>query len=110
MYENEYLPRSNTDLTSDIIRLAGGRSLDNESGKQSIEMLIDKDPDIILVVNLKNSPAVDTIDAIKNHPNLKNLKAVKNDKFLIIEHTAFYCGSMQTIDAVERLNAVIMEQ
>lgn len=109
MYENEYLPRASIDLTSDIIRLAGGKSIDDKSGKQSIENLIEKNPDIILAVNLKKSPAEETIKTIKEHPSLKNLNAVKNNKFLIIEHTAFYCGSLQTIESIEALHSLISE-
>lgn len=107
MYENEFMGRASTDLTTDIINLAGGIPLDDVGGKQSLEIFIDKNPDIILVINLLNSPASGTIEAMKNHDSLKNLDAVKNDRFLIIEHTAFYCGSIRTVEAIEELSKIM---
>lgn len=62
-----------------------------------------------MVINLLNSPAEETIQMIKNHDSLKGLKTVQEDKFLIVEHTAFYCGSLRTIETVEEL-AKVMHQ
>ena len=110
MYENEFTGRSLTDLTADIINLAGGTSLDEGGGsKQSIEVLIDKNPDIILVVNQLTNPADKTIEMIKQNPQLQNLEAVKNNRFMVVEHAAFYCGSMRTIDAIDELSATITQ-
>ncbi len=103
MYENEFLGRASTDLTTDIIRLAGGISLDEKGGKQSLEVLIEKNPDVILAINLIKRPAADAIKAMKEHPSLQKVNAVKNNKFLIIEHTAFYCGCLRTIESIEEL-------
>jgi ABC-type Fe3+-hydroxamate transport system substrate-binding protein len=66
-----------------------------------------KDLDISKVkINVTEYPITITN---KEDPSLKNLNAVKNDKFLVIEHTAFYCGSLQTIDSIEALNSLINE-
>ena len=103
MYENEYGGRSATDLTADIINLSGGICLDDKGGKASLETLIELNPDIILVVNQFPAPAEDTIAAMKANPSLQKVEAVKNDRFLVIEHAAFYCGGMRTIEAIEDL-------
>ncbi|WP_125154270.1 ABC transporter substrate-binding protein [Clostridium rectalis] len=107
MYENEFSARSSSDLTADIIRLSGATSLDDKPGKQSLEVMIEKNPDVILVINMNNSPANKTIEAMKKNPSLQKVNAVKNNKFLIIEHTAFYCGSLRTIDSIEDLYEII---
>lgn len=109
MYENSFLPRASTDLTADIITLSGGICLDDASGEQSLEVLIEKNPEIILVIDLKNSPAEETIAAMKAHASLQNVEAVKNDNFLVIEHAAFYCGCLRTIEAVEALADLMVE-
>lgn len=110
MYENEYLGRASTDLTTDIINLSGGVSLDEEGGEQSLEVLIEKNPDIIMVIDLANSPAEETIEAIKAQSSLENVTAVKNESFLVIEHAAFYCGCLRTIEAVEALADMMVEK
>lgn len=107
MYENEYGGRASTDLTTDIINLSGGISLDEAGGRMSLETLIDLNPDIILVVNQFTSPAEDTIAAIKANESLQKIEAVKNDRFLVIEHAAFYCGGMRTIEAIEDLSEIM---
>lgn len=107
MYENEYGGRASTDLTTDIINLSGGISLDDAGGKMSLETLIDLNPDIILVVNQFTSPAEETIAAIRANESLQKVEAVKNDRFLVIEHAAFYCGGMRTIEAIEDLSEIM---
>lgn len=111
VYGNEYFGRNATDLTADISYIAGGRSLDDEiSGKQSVESLIKKNPDIIMVVDMQGRSAQQKINDLKNNRLLRNVTAVKNNNFFIIEHRAFYCGSFRTIEALEKLNRFIEER
>ncbi len=104
VYGNEYYGRTDTDLTADIINLAGGRSLDDRfGGKKSVENLIKKDPDIILLVDMPKRPAAAKIKALQSNHALRNVKAIKNNNFFIIPYRAFYCGSEQTVMATEQL-------
>ena len=48
MYENEYGGRASTDLTTDIINLSGGISLDEAGGRMSLEMCIRDRPMAVL--------------------------------------------------------------
>lgn len=108
VYDNEYLARSSNDLTSDIIWLAGGYSSDDQLGsRRSIEYLIKQDPDIILLVDTPENSADKKIEALKSNHVLRNVKAIKNNHFLAIEHAAFYCGSIRTLDAIEYLASEI---
>ena len=101
--ENEFFARASTDLSADIVRLAGGNCLDETYGYQSMENLIAKDPDVILVINRTTKPAADTIAALKANSSLQNLKAIKNDNFYVLDHASFYCGSMRTIEDITGL-------
>ena len=51
------------------------------------------------------SPAQEKIDAIKANPTLQNIKAVQNDRFVVLDHAAFYCGGPRTVEAIETLAA-----
>lgn len=108
VYGNEYYGRTDTDLTADIIRLAGGKSLDDRfGGKKSVEYLIKNNPEIILVVDMPKRPATSKIKALKSNHALRNVTAIKNNNFFIIPYRAFYCGSEQTVNVTEKLFSFI---
>lgn len=111
VYGNEYLGRTSTDLTSDIIIQAGGLSLDESvGGKRSIEFLIEKNPDIIMIVDMPSRPGKAKIDALRHNPLLKNVKAVRHDNFFLIPYRAFYGGSVYSIEATEHLHSFIQQR
>lgn len=105
--DNEWFARANTDLTANIIELAGGKCLDEEYGYMSMEVLIDMNPDAILVIDRETNPAADTIEGLKNNPALAEIPAIKNDNFYVITHVSFYCGSMRTIEDIEGLSELL---
>lgn len=111
VYGNTYFARTSNDLTADIIRLAGGRSLDGTLGsKQSIEFLLKENPDILLVIDTPKIRASKKIETMLQNPVLQNVNAVRNHRFLIIDQNAFYCGSIRTIEAIEELQKIIKNQ
>lgn len=104
VYGSEYFGRPATDLTTDIIAAAGGRSLDDEVfGKHSIEHLIKKNPDVILIVDMPHRPARQKAAALKKNKLLANIPAVHNNRFFFLPYRTFYGGSPYTIDETERL-------
>ena len=110
-YGNEYFARSDMDMTTDIIRQAGGVSLDDKiGGKKSIEHLIQKNPDIIMIVDMPSRPGKAKIESLKKNPLLQQVTAVKNDNFFLIPYRAFYGGSVYTIQAAEDLNTFITKR
>lgn len=110
LYGNEYFGRTYTDMTADMIELAGGVSLDDElGGRKSIEYLVKLDPDIIMVIDTANTPVAKKLQALRRHKVLGKLKAVRNNRFFVLEHRAFYCGSLRTVEAVEALAQYIKE-
>jgi len=88
---------------SDIIALAGGENIaldmKNDSGIFSYEVLIDRNPDIILVVGFSgNTGNFHSINAVKNKRVYKNL-----DPDLILR------PGPRAVEAVEALNKVFYE-
>lgn len=105
--DNEWFARAATDLTANIIELAGGKCLDEEYGYASMEVLIDKNPDAILVIDRETKPAADTIQGLLDNPALQEVTAIKNQNFYTITHVSFYCGRMQTIEDIEGLSEML---
>ena len=107
-YGNEYFGRTANDLTADMIELAGGISLDdNLGGRKSVEYLVKLDPDMIVVIDTANTPIAEKIKALHEHKVLKKIKAVRNNKIFVVQHRAFYCGSLRTVEVVEDMQKYI---
>lgn len=108
LYGNEYFGRTATDLTADMIELAGGVSLDdNLGGRKSVEYLVELDPDMLVVIDTETTPVAGKIKALHEHKVLKKIKAVRNNKIFVVQHRAFYCGSERTVAAVENMHKYI---
>ncbi len=105
--DNQWFARADTDLTANIIELAGGKCLDEEYGYASMEVLIDKNPDAILVIDRETQPADETIAGLKSNPDLADVTAIKNNNFYKISHVSFYCGSLQTVEDIEGLAEIL---
>lgn len=110
VYGNEFYGRGNTDMTTDIIAVAGGRSLDADiGGKKSVEYLIKQNPDVIMVVDMPRRPAEAKIRTMRVHPLLQRVTAVKHNQFFKIPYRAFYGGSVYTIEETERLHEYLKQ-
>ncbi len=108
LYGNEYFGRTASDLTADMIALAGGISLDDKlGGRKSVEYLVKLDPDMLIVIDTETTPVADKIKALHAHKVLSRLKAVRNNKIFVVQHRAFYCGSLRTVEAVEAMQKYI---
>lgn len=98
--ENEFFGRAKKDLTTDLITKAGGISLDETFGSQSVENLIHANPDVLLIINRTDSSADDKIKALKENPSLENVNAIKNNRFVSVDYVDFYGGNYETMDTV----------
>lgn len=108
LYGNEYFGRTASDLTADMIALAGGVSLDDKlGGRKSVEYLVKLDPDMLVVIDTGTTPVDDKIKSLRGHKVLNRLKAVRNNKIFVVQHRAFYCGSLRTVEAVEAMQKYI---
>lgn len=108
LYGNEYFGRTASDLTADMIELAGGVALDdNLGGRKSVEYLVQLDPDMLVVIDTSTTPVANKIKALHEHKVLRKVKAVRENKIFVVQHRAFYCGSLRTVEAVEAMHKYI---
>lgn len=76
-------------METEVIKLAGGISVcEEDSDKQwfevSAEVLLEKDPDIILFNAYGSTPVEEKITAITGNPALADLDCVKNERFMTV--------------------------
>jgi len=102
VYENEWLGRGGTDLNRNLVELAGGNHL-NDNGQQSMEILLDLNPDYLVIIDLSSSPTAEKREALEANPSLASITAIRNDAYFSLDHVSFYCGAPRVVDAIEAM-------
>lgn len=110
--EDAYSVAGGSGLAQNLVELAGGENVfadvDDQFPSVSIEEIIARDPEVIVVHNYSADPedAQSKIDFLKNSEELANVSAIKNDH--IIELTLFAVNpGLQNVDAVEQMAAAM---
>ncbi|SEP98106.1 iron complex transport system substrate-binding protein [Devosia sp. YR412] len=95
-----------------LIEAAGGRNImdDVESSWVEIgwEPVIERNPEVIVIVNYGNVTAEQKIDFMKSNPAFAAIPAVANDRFVVLEYVAATPGP-RNIAAVKQLAAAFRE-
>lgn len=89
-----------------MIEAAGGVNILDDVEKSwtevSWEPVIEKNPEVIIIVNYGEVTAEQKIAFMKNNPAFKNVDAVRNDRFVVLEYVEATPGP-RNIDAIGRL-------
>ncbi|MBB4952013.1 iron complex transport system substrate-binding protein [Agrobacterium vitis] len=96
-----------------MIEAAGGTNIMDDVQKSwtevSWEPVIERNPQVIIIVNYGNVTAQQKIDFMKHNPAFKDIDAVKNDRFVVLEYVEATPGP-RNIDAIARLAAAFHPQ
>lgn len=88
------------------IEAAGGVNIMDDVEKSwtevSWEPVIDKNPEVVVIVNYGEVTAEQKIAFMKNNPAFRNIDAVKNDRFVVLDYVEATPGP-RNIDAIARL-------
>jgi iron complex transport system substrate-binding protein len=68
----------------------------------SWEPVIDRNPEVVVIVNYGEVTAEQKIGFMKNNPAFRNIDAVKNDRFVVLDYIEATPGP-RNIDAIEKL-------
>ncbi|MFC0558906.1 ABC transporter substrate-binding protein [Halalkalibacter alkalisediminis] len=75
-----------------IITMAGGNNIfndiDSNWGEVSWEEVVDRDPEVIVIVNYGETTAEDKKEQLLNHPGLSDVTAIKEEHFIIMPLSA----------------------
>ncbi|MCA1440299.1 ABC transporter substrate-binding protein [Ensifer sp. IC4062] len=89
-----------------MIEAAGGINIMDDVEKNwteiSWEPVIDRNPEVVVIVNYGEVTADEKIAFMKNNPAFKNVDAVKNDRFVVLEYVEATPGP-RNIKAIRRL-------
>ena len=91
-----------------LIEAAGGTNIMNDLEKSwsevSWEPVIERNPEVVVIVNYGDVTADQKIAFMKGNPAFANVDAVKNDRFVVLEYVEATPGP-RNIKAVEKLVA-----
>ena len=91
-----------------LIEAAGGKNIMDDLEKNwaeiSWEPVVERNPQVIVVVNYGDVTAEQKIDFMKTNPAFSSIDAVKNDRFVVLEYVEATPGP-RNIGAVEKLVA-----
>ncbi len=89
-----------------MIEAAGGRNImddfDKSWAKVGWEAVVERNPEVVVIVNYGNVTAEQKIDFMKNNPAFADIDAVKNDRFVVLEYVEATPGP-RNIKAVKKL-------
>ncbi|MTI42672.1 iron complex transport system substrate-binding protein [Roseibium hamelinense] len=89
-----------------MIEAAGGRNIlddfEKSWAKIDWETVVDRNPDVVIIVNYGNVTAEEKMDFMRNSPALADIDAVKNDRFVVLEYVEATPGP-RNIEAVKKL-------
>lgn len=89
-----------------MIEAAGGKNIMDDVAKSwtevSWEPVIERNPEVVVIVNYGEVTADQKIAFMKNNPAFKNVDAVKNDRFVVLEYVEATPGP-RNIGAIARL-------
>ncbi|WP_442780562.1 ABC transporter substrate-binding protein [Ensifer sp. SL37] len=89
-----------------MIEAAGGANIMDDVEKSWVEIswepVIERNPEVVVIVNYGEVKAEDKIAFMKNNAAFKNVDAVKNDRFVVLDYVEATPGP-RNIDAIARL-------
>ena len=89
-----------------LIEEAGGKNIVDDVEKSwtriGWEAVIDREPEVIIIVNYGEVTAQEKIEFMRNKPSFANIPAVKNNRFVVLEYVEATPGP-QNIQAIKRL-------
>ena len=89
-----------------MIEAAGGMNIVDDVEKSwtkiSWEPVIERNPEVVIIVNYGDVTAEQKIAFMKNNPAFKNIDAVKNDRFVVLQYVEATPGP-RNVKAIERL-------
>lgn len=96
---------ANATLQNEILDVIGGYNINEKGGEQSLENLLDLNPDVILYVYNDRNLELDqvAVESLHNNSLVQSVEAIANDKVFEVSYTEFMGYGHRIIDCIENL-------
>ena len=95
-----------------LIEAAGGTNIMDDVDSSWVEVgwepVIERNPDVVVIVNYGDVTAEQKADFMRNNPAFKDIPAVKNNRFVTLEYVEATPGP-RNIEAIKRLAAAFAQ-
>jgi iron complex transport system substrate-binding protein len=95
-----------------LIEAAGGRNIMDDVDTSWVEIgwepVLERNPDVVVIVNYGEVTAEQKIDFMKSNPAFQDIPAVADDRFVVLEYVEATPGP-RNIEAIKRLAAAFRE-
>ena len=95
-----------------LIEAAGGTNIADDVNSSWVEIgwepVIERNPDVVVIVNYGDVTAEHKIAFMKNNPAFADIPAVQNDRFVVLEYVEATPGP-RNIEAIKRLAAAFRQ-
>lgn len=96
---------ANATLQNEILDVIGGYNINEKGGEQSLENLLELNPDVILYVYNNKNLELDkvAVESLHNNNLVQSVPAIANDKVFEVSYTEFMGYGHRIIDCIENL-------
>ena len=96
---------ANSALQNEILEVLGGTNVNEKGGSQSLENLMDLNPDVILYVYNNKNLETDSVavESLYNNSLIQSVSAIENKKVFEVSYTEFMGYGYRTIECIENL-------
>ncbi|SMQ70183.1 iron complex transport system substrate-binding protein [Devosia lucknowensis] len=110
--EDKPFTAGNFAMPTALIEAAGGTNIMDDLDSSWVEIgwepVIERNPDVVVIVNYGEVTAEQKIAFMKSNPAFKDIPAVANDNFVVLEYVEATPGP-RNIEAIKRLAAAFRE-
>lgn len=98
---------ANATFQNEILEAIGGVNINEKGGAQSLENLLDLNPDVIIYIYNNANSETDqlAVDAIYNNELIQEVSAVANQKVIQVPYTEIMGYGHRVVDCIEKLAA-----
>lgn len=98
---------ANATFQNEILEAIGGVNINEKGGAQSLENLLDLNPDVIIYIYNNANSETDqlAVDAIYNNELIQEVSAVANQKVIQVPYTEIMGYGHRVVDCIEELAA-----
>ena len=96
---------ANATFQNEILDVIGGYNINEKGGEQTLENLLELNPDVILYVYNNKNLELDqvAVDSLYNNSLVQSVSAIANDKVIEVSYTEFMGYGHRIIDCIENL-------
>ena len=100
---------ANSSLQNEMLAIVGGENVNEKGGQQSLENLLELNPDVIIYTYNNKNAETDSIavENLLNNETLQDVTAIKENKIVEVSYTELMGYGYRSVDCIETLASAL---